>query len=99
MFSNIDTEDNEICVSLDLETTGLNNETDEIIEIGAVKFRGDEILDTFQTFIDPYMPIPNFIQELTNISQNDVDGAPSFATVSPLLADFLGQHPIVGQNI
>lgn len=99
MFSNINTEDNEICVSLDLETTGLNNETDEIIEIGAVKFRGDEILDTFQTFIDPYMPIPNFIQELTNISQSDVDGAPSFATVSPLLTDFLGQHPIVGQNI
>ena len=97
MLSNID--NNEICISLDLETTGLNHEIDEIIEIGAVKFRDDEILGTFQTFVDPFMPIPNFIQELTNISQSDVNGAPSFATVSPSLRDFIGSHPIVGQNI
>jgi DNA polymerase III epsilon subunit-like protein len=40
-------------VSLDLETTGLNPETDEIIEIGAVKFEGDEIIDTFSSLVNP----------------------------------------------
>ena len=46
----------EVCVALDLETTGLVAETDEIIEVGAVKFLGDRALDTFQA---PGQPLQN----------------------------------------
>ena len=47
-------------VALDLETTGLDQSRDTIIEVGAVKFEGDRILDTFQTFINPGRSIPEF---------------------------------------
>ena len=40
-------------VALDLETTGLDSRKDRVIEIGAVKFVGDQVLDTLQTFVDP----------------------------------------------
>ena len=43
----------EVWVALDLETTGLSSKKDRIIEIGAVKFQGHEVLDTFQSFVNP----------------------------------------------
>jgi predicted DnaQ family exonuclease/DinG family helicase len=89
----------EVCVALDLETTGLITETDEIIEIGAVKFHGDQVLDTFHTLVNPYKPLPKFIRELTGISQVEVDEASSFATIATQLESFIGNRPIVGQNI
>ena len=91
--------DGEVCVSLDLETTGVNPDSDEIIEVGAVKFLGDTVLDTLQTLVNPYRPIPQFVRELTGIAQAEVNGAPSFAAVAPQLQTFIGDRPIVGQNI
>jgi predicted DnaQ family exonuclease/DinG family helicase len=89
----------EICVAVDLETTGLDSERDEIIEIGAVKFQGEKVLDTFQTLVNPGRPLPPFVRSLTGITQQDLDGAPNFSIVAPDLMAFLGSHPIVGQNI
>jgi DNA polymerase-3 subunit epsilon/ATP-dependent DNA helicase DinG len=89
----------EVCVALDLETTGLITETDEIIEVGAVKFQGDQVLDTFHTLVNPYKPLPKFIRELTGISQVEVDEASSFTTIASQLESFIGNRPIVGQNI
>jgi DNA polymerase-3 subunit epsilon/ATP-dependent DNA helicase DinG len=89
----------ETCVSLDLETTGINPDSDEIIEVGAVKFQGDRVLDTFQTLVNPYRPLPQFIRELTGITQLQVDEASAFASVAPGLESFIGDCPIVGQNI
>ena len=43
----------EVWVALDTETTGLDPESDRIIEVGAVKFRGDEVLGVFQSFVNP----------------------------------------------
>ena len=57
-------------VALDLETTGLDSARDAIIEIGAVKFAGDEIIDSFQTFINPGRTIPEFVQRLTGINRS-----------------------------
>ena len=88
-----------MCVSLDLETTGLVTETDEIIEVGAVKFQGDQVLDTFQAMVNPYKTLSQFIKELTGITQAEVDAGSSFATVAPQLESFIGNNPIVGQNI
>jgi predicted DnaQ family exonuclease/DinG family helicase len=86
-------------VSLDLETTGLNSDREEIIQIGAVKFRGYEILETFDSMVNPRRTISNFITQLTGITQQDVDTAPTFADVSEKLIFFLGGFPLIGHNI
>lgn len=89
----------EVHVSLDLETTGLDAQRDAIIEVGAVKFRGEEVIDTFQTFVNPGRPIPEFIQRLTGIAPRQVQRAPFFTAVFDDLKAFLGSYPIVGHNI
>jgi DNA polymerase-3 subunit epsilon/ATP-dependent DNA helicase DinG len=86
-------------VALDLETTGLDAERDAIIEIGAVKFSGDDELDTFSTFVNPGRRIPFEITELTGIRDDDVVGAPSLQSVLPRLARFVGGFPIVGHSV
>ncbi|MCH7620738.1 MAG: DEAD/DEAH box helicase, partial [Chloroflexi bacterium] len=86
-------------MALDLETTGLDSDRDTIIEVGAVKFRGEETLDSFQTFINPGRSIPEFIQRLTGISPQQVRRAPPFSAVVADLEAFLGHYPIIGHNI
>ncbi len=86
-------------VALDLETTGLDADRDAIIEIGAVKFQGEEVLDTFSTFVRPGRPIPLQITELTGIRDEDVANAPGLHDVLPRLARFVGQAPIVGHSV
>jgi DNA polymerase-3 subunit epsilon/ATP-dependent DNA helicase DinG len=88
-----------IYVALDLETTGLDPERDAIIEIGAVKFRGDQVLETFESLVDPARPIPYNIQKLTGIKPDAVRGAPPLASVLPSLHRLVGTYPIVGHNI
>ena len=88
-----------ILVSLDLETTGLDPLRDAIIEIGAVKFRGDEVLDTFATLINPGRPIPPKITDLTGISNRDVGNAPSLFEVLPRLSSFVRDLPILAHNV
>ena len=86
-------------VSLDLETTGLNPKEDKIIEIGAVKFDGKNILETFESFINPSCKLSDFTKMYTGINQSDVDQAPSFNLISDSLKKFIGNSPIVGHNI
>ena len=59
------------CVALDLETTGLSSEQDEIIEVGAVKFIGDREISVFHSMVNPYRLIPPFVRQLTGISDDD----------------------------
>lgn len=86
-------------VAIDLETTGLQTETESIIEVGAVKFRGDEVLDTFESFIDPRRPLPYRIQRLTRITPAMLTGAPQMSAIAPQLRTFLGDLPLVGHNV
>jgi len=86
-------------VALDLETTGLDHNHDAIMEIGAVKFDFDGKCETFSTFVDPKKAVPYRIQRLTNISADDLAGAPMFAEVARDLEIFLGDNAIVGQNV
>lgn len=89
----------DVWVALDLETTGLSKDKDEIIEIGAVKFQGDKVLDTFQTFVNPNKRLSNFIKRFTGITQEQVDEAPPFSLVMAKFAAFLGSAPVIGHNI
>ncbi len=86
-------------VALDLETTGLDADRENIIQVGAVKFQGDQVLDRFDTFVNPGRGIPEFIQRLTGIRPDQVSRAPHFSSVSQGLEEFIEDHPVVGHNI
>ena len=89
----------QVNVALDLETTGLDSDRHQILEIGAVRFRGDEVIETYQTLVNPGVPIPEFIQRLTHITPQQVKRAPFFSSVASEIEEFLGADPIIGHNI
>jgi len=88
-----------IRVALDLETTGLHEEQDAIVEVAAIKFRGDTIVDTFETMVAPGRSIPYRVQRLTGITQQQLQGAPPFEAIARTLHDFIGDLPLVGHSI
>ncbi len=86
-------------VALDIETTGFNPEKDQIIEFAAIKFNQKEILDTYQTLINPDQEIPYLISHMTGIQQSDTVGSPSLEEIKEEVTKFIGTSPIVGHNI
>ena len=88
-----------LIVALDLETTGLDPAQDAVIEIGAVKFSDKRVEAEYSTLINPRKPISSFITNLTGITNSMVLNAPLLITALPELADFIGDAPILGQNI
>lgn len=86
-------------VCLDLETTGLSPQYDEIIEICAIKIDNDKEIERFQTLVKPENEIDEYISELTGITNELVADAPHIKDVLPSLIDFLSDWVIVGHNI
>ncbi|MBI5352406.1 MAG: 3'-5' exoribonuclease [Chloroflexi bacterium] len=86
-------------VSLDIETTGLDENREAIIEIGAVKFNGRRVEDEFSTLINPGKAIPDFITGLTGIDNAMVRQAPRLRDIMQELTDFVGDSPILGHNV
>ena len=86
-------------VAVDLETTGLRPKYDRILEIGALKVVNGELVETFQTFVDPRMQIPERITELTGITQEMVDGQPQQDQAVTSFLDLCGELPLIGHNI
>ncbi len=85
-------------IVFDLETTGLRAEVCGITEIGAVRVRGGEVVEEFDIFVDPEMPIPPEITELTGITQEMVTGAPKTKEAIQQFYDFCGNAPLVAHN-
>src|ERR671922_2865851 len=85
-------------VALDLETTGLSPRIDRMIEVGAVRFRGDEVLATFQSLVRPEVGIPRAVQELTGIRDADVAAAPPPEEILAQLIDFVGDSAVVAHS-
>ncbi|MCK5883080.1 MAG: 3'-5' exonuclease [Bacteriovoracaceae bacterium] len=85
------------CV-FDLETTGGNQNKDKIIEIGMVRIEKLKITDKKNFLIDPEIKIPEFIQKLTSISQNDVKGKPIIDEKIEEILEFMGDSVLVAHN-
>ncbi len=86
-------------VSIDIETTGLDFNHDAVIEIGAIKFNGRRIEDEWSTFINPNRHIPESITALTGIDDSMVRHAPRLSDVADDLQAFIGECPVLGQNV
>ncbi len=86
-------------VALDIETTGLDPHRDTIIEIGAVKYDGSQIVKKWQSLINPQRAIPKLITRLTGIDNQMVVSAPQITDVIQDFADFVGDLPVIGHNI
>ena len=85
-------------VAFDLETTGLSAQTDVITEIGAVIYRNGEILDRFQSFVNPHRPLSQKIIDLTGITDEMLADAPDIAEVLPQFLAFCGDRPLAAHN-
>lgn len=85
-------------VVFDIETTGFSAAEDRIIEIGAVKITDGAIVDRFSTFVNPEVPIPFEIQQLTHITDDMVLGAPKIEEAIPAFLDFVGESALVAHN-
>src|SRR5207302_5289219 len=88
-----------IRVALDLETTGLHAEQDSILEVAAIKFQGDTVLDTLETLVAPGRSVPYRIQRLTGITPQQLIGVPQFESIAKNLQLFIDDYPIVGHSI
>src|SRR5512140_661731 len=86
-------------VSLDIETTGLDNSKDSIIEIGALRFNGHRIEGEWSTLINPNRHIPEAITTLTGIDDGMVRNAPRLQDIIQDLVEFIGDSPVLGQNV
>ncbi|MBE0068056.1 PolC-type DNA polymerase III [Thermoanaerobacterium thermosaccharolyticum] len=85
-------------VVFDIETTGLSSINDSIIEIGAVKIKDCQIVDTFETFVNPQIHISNFITKLTGITDDMVKRYPSIDEVLPKFLEFIKGSTLVAHN-
>ena len=86
------------CV-FDLETTGGNHQNDKVIEIGMVKIKNLEIVDTKSFLINPEIKIPSFIQKLTSIHTADVANSPKIELLIDEILNFMGDSILVAHNI
>lgn len=86
-------------IALDLETTGIDPKKDKILEIGAARVRDGEVLESYLTFVDHGIRIPEFITGLTGITDEMVAGAPRLREAVEGFLDFSGGTPILGHNI
>jgi len=86
-------------VAIDIETTGLDENRDSIIEIAAVKFKGNRVEEEWSSLINPNRHIPEFITGLTGIDDAMVRQSPHFRDVARALEAFVGDAPIVGHSV
>ena len=85
-------------IVVDIETTGLSKHRHAITEIAAVKLRDGEIINQYQSLVNPECHIPSFITRLTGIDDDMVKDAPNIQEVLNNFLNFLGEDTIVAHN-
>ncbi len=83
---------------IDIETTGIG-EKHRIVELAGVKFSNNKVVDVFDTYVDPGMPIPPYATAVHGIRDADVADAPTIREVMPYFCKFIGNSDIVGHNV
>src|SRR5689334_4094007 len=90
-------QDSFIC--LDCETTGLDPEKDQIIEIALIRFNFAGQIDSYETLIDPKMPIPEASTAIHHITDGMVQNKPKIAEILSSILSFIGKDLIIGHGI
>jgi DNA polymerase-3 subunit epsilon len=85
-------------VVFDLETTGLSAERNRICEIGAVRVRALEVVDSFQSLVNPGAPLPEPIARLTGLREQELRRAPPVAAIVRRFLAFAGDDLLVAHN-
>jgi DNA polymerase III epsilon subunit family exonuclease len=85
-------------IVLDLETTGLDHRTERILEIGAVRLEGGEVVDTYETLVNPEVPIRHSSFNIHGISEEMIKDSPTIDEVMPKILEFMGDLPFVAHN-
>jgi DNA polymerase III epsilon subunit family exonuclease len=85
-------------IALDLETTGLDAEKDEIINIALVRFENGCIVASIDFLVRPQKEVPAFVYYLTGIAQNKLSEAKSFKEIVPQILEFINDMPLVAHN-
>ena len=86
-------------IAVDLETTGLSPYKDQILEIGALKVEGGEVTASFEQIVDPGIPVPPYITNLTGITQDMLQNCPDASRAVPDFLEFAGTSPLLGHNL
>lgn len=89
----------QVYVVVDVETTGGTGDQHRITELAAVKVRGEEIVERYQTLVNPQRPIPAGITRLTGITDAMVADAPVFADIADDYAEFMEDAIFVAHNV
>ncbi len=90
-------QDLSFCV-FDIEATGGNLKTDEMIEIGMVRIEGLQVIASKSFLIKPRIPIPSFVQRLTRLSPEKLQDAPYIEDILPAILEFMGDSILVAHN-
>lgn len=85
-------------VIIDLETTWLSPHKHGITEIAAVRFDGKNIVETFQSLVNPERHVPSFITKLTGITNDMISESPTIQNILPDFISFLGEDIFVAHN-
>ncbi len=85
-------------VSFDLETTGTDTENDRIIEIGVAVFEGGTVVDRWAQLVDPEVPLPEIITEVTGIKPEELVGQPKLADVADQVLSYVGTDLLLAYN-
>lgn len=84
---------------IDIETTGLDPSKDYIIEVGAIRVRDGIITETYSSLINPGVLIPDYIVQLTGVTNQMLSNAPDLLTVMTAFRDFVKDDVILGHNV
>lgn len=89
---------NAVFVALDTETTGFSSERDRIVEIGLVRFRNGDVLDTSSWLVNPGIEIPWYAKKVHGISDSMVADKPGCAAILPEVTRFIADAPLLAHN-